>query len=178
MSYHRLIRLITAALGGEGYLAFMGNEFGHPDWIDFPREGNNWSYRYARRQWSLASNPSLRYQYLENFDKAMIAFIDQNHIFSYRPELLFHHEDDKILVYQKGPFLFCFNFHEHQGYMLQIPLTGKYRFKTCLHSNWNIFGGHNVDVYAEFDGVEKEGSRFFEYYLEPRAAVICEKNVW
>lgn len=174
VSYHKLIRLITATLGGEGYLAFMGNEFGHPDWIDFPRSGNNWSYKYAKRMWSLASNPSLRYQYLENFDKAMIAFINEHRIFSYQNELIFHHEQDKILAYKKGPFLFCFNVHEHQGYTIKIPMAEKSRFKTSLHSNWNIFGGHIVNLHDEFSSVEKEGSHFLEYYIEARAACICE----
>ncbi len=175
MALHKLIRLITATLGGESYLAFMGNEFGHPDWIDFPRAGNNWSYHYARRRWSLASDPVLRYQYLESFDKAMVAFIDQNNIFKYRPELILHSEQDKILIYRKGPFLFCFNFHAQHGYVVKVPLPGKKSFKTNLHSSWNIFGGHIVDMYAGFSSTEKEGQHLFEYYLEPGSAVICEK---
>jgi 1,4-alpha-glucan branching enzyme len=175
MSYHKLIRLITSVLGGEGYLTFMGNEFGHPDWIDFPREGNNWSYQYAKRMWSLSSDPSLRYQYLEKFDHAMIAFVNENHIFDYQAKLIFHHEDDKILIFQKADFLFCFNFHKTKSCTVKIPLAEKISFKTCLHSNWNIFGGHIVDLYANFNSTEKDGSDFFEYYLEPRSAVICEK---
>lgn len=174
MAYHKMIRLITASLGGEGYLAFMGNEFGHPDWIDFPRAGNNWSYQYARRMWSLASNPSLRYQYFECFDSAMIAFMNENMIFDYKAELIFHHEDDKILIYKKGRFIFCFNFHETQGHTVKIPLPEKNHVKTSLHSNWNIFGGHIVDLYSEFDSIEKEGLHFWEYYIDARSSVVCE----
>lgn len=32
-----MIRLLTFSLGSKAYLNFMGNEFGHPEWIDFPR---------------------------------------------------------------------------------------------------------------------------------------------
>jgi 1,4-alpha-glucan branching enzyme len=152
----------------------MGNEFGHPDWIDFPRAGNNWSYKYARRMWSLSINPALRYQYLEKFDKVMIAFLNGNRIFNYQAELIFHNENDKILVYKKGSFLFCFNFHETQGFTVQIPFAKQTRFKTCLHSNWNVFGGHNVDLYAEFSSIEKDSLHFFDYYLEAKSAVICK----
>ena len=73
IALHKMIRLITLTLAGEGYLNFMGNEFGHPEWIDFPRQGNNWSYHYCRRQWSLVDNPDLKYEWLNNFDRAMIA---------------------------------------------------------------------------------------------------------
>jgi 1,4-alpha-glucan branching enzyme len=65
MALHKMIRLITFALGGEGYLTFMGNEFGHPEWIDFPREGNNWSYHYAIRRWDIADDNNLRYSRLK-----------------------------------------------------------------------------------------------------------------
>jgi 1,4-alpha-glucan branching enzyme len=79
MALHKMIRLISHGLGGEGYLNFMGNEFGHPEWLDFPREGNdsrydrvfNTSYHYARRQYNLIDDRMLRYKYLYAFDKAM-----------------------------------------------------------------------------------------------------------
>ncbi len=75
MALHKMIRLVTISAGGDAYLNFMGNEFGHPEWIDFPREGNGWSYAYARRQWSLADNGLLRYAQLGEFDRAMIALV-------------------------------------------------------------------------------------------------------
>lgn len=80
VALHKMIRFITMTLGGEGYLNFMGNEFGHPEWIDFPREGNGWSYHYCRRQWSLVDNPNLKYCWLNDFDKAMISFTKEHHI--------------------------------------------------------------------------------------------------
>ena len=48
VALHKMIRCITMALGGEAWLTFMGNEFGHPEWLDFPREGNGWSYQHCR----------------------------------------------------------------------------------------------------------------------------------
>ena len=73
MALHKMIRLLTASLHGGGYLNFMGNEFGHPEWIDFPREGNDWSYQHARRQWSLADDGTLQFVWLGAFDRALTA---------------------------------------------------------------------------------------------------------
>src|SRR5581483_8075942 len=117
IALHKLIRLITFSLAGEGYLNFMGNEFGHPEWIDFPRAGNNWSMQYARRQWSLADNPNLHYQGLNNFDKAMLS-LDPNFNLLADPliEQLSVHEDNKTLVYRRGPLVFAFNFHPTESY--------------------------------------------------------------
>jgi 1,4-alpha-glucan branching enzyme len=89
VALHKMIRLITLSLGGEGYLNFMGNEFGHPEWIDFPREGNNWSYFYCRRQWHLADDPALRYEYLLQFDKEMIQLAKTQNLLSRPPVCLF-----------------------------------------------------------------------------------------
>ncbi|MDR2832222.1 MAG: alpha amylase C-terminal domain-containing protein, partial [Streptococcaceae bacterium] len=113
MSLHKLIRLVTFSLAGEGYLNFMGNEFGHPEWLDFPREGNQDSYQHARRQWSLADNDQLRYRYLLMFDNDMVnlehadKFMESNQNLSQK----WLQNDDKILAYQKGSLLFVFNFH-------------------------------------------------------------------
>ena len=69
---HKVARLMTFVLGGQGYLTFMGNEFGHPEWIDFPRHGNDWSHAYARRQWALSDAHDLRYAQLAAWDKAVM----------------------------------------------------------------------------------------------------------
>ena len=95
IALHKMIRLVTMATAGDGYLNFMGNEFGHPEWIDFPREGNGWSYKYARRQWSLAEPDYLRYKYLLNFDNAMIRLGKSEGILEDRPELLVQDEEKK-----------------------------------------------------------------------------------
>ena len=116
VALHKLIRLATAATAGDGYLTFMGNEFGHPEWIDFPREGNGWSYKYARRQWSLADNPLLRYGCLEAFDAQMIRYIKEEGILGGRPELLVADEEKKILILKRINSIFAFNFNPDSSF--------------------------------------------------------------
>jgi len=113
IALHKLVRLVTFSLAGEGYLNFMGNEFGHPEWLDFPREGNGDDYQHARRQWSLAENEELRFKYLLAFDQAMIA-LEHDHDFLAKSgdlEQKWVKNSDKLLAYQKGELLFVFNFH-------------------------------------------------------------------
>ena len=106
-----MIRMFTAVLGGEAYLNFMGNEFGHPEWIDFPREGNNWSYKHARRQWSLADNENLKYQYLYGFDGAMIHFLKQENILNSLPaKQLNMDSDNQVIIFERNNLIFIFNF--------------------------------------------------------------------
>jgi 1,4-alpha-glucan branching enzyme len=107
-----MLRLLTSGLGGEAYLNFMGNEFGHPEWIDFPREGNGFSYHYCRRQWSLSDNDELRYKQLKEFDKAMNELEDTFHWLSCGWQYItLKHEGDKVIVFERGDLLFIFNFH-------------------------------------------------------------------
>ena len=110
IALHKMIRLVTAATSGDGYLNFMGNEFGHPEWIDFPREGNGWSYKYARRQWSLEDNGLLRYGDLRNFDQAMVHLIREENLLAERPVLLVADEQKKILVFLRKNCIFALNF--------------------------------------------------------------------
>ena len=165
MALHKMIRLITCACAGEGYLNFMGNEFGHPEWIDFPRESNGYSYHYARRQWSLADDASLRYRYLLDFDRAMIALMKDNRVLSHPTKLLLHDEAAKILIFTKGEFLFAFNYHTANAYEAGLDAdhagaggTGKPgsanqpggtggppRWEAVLHTDWAMFGGTRAD---------------------------------
>jgi 1,4-alpha-glucan branching enzyme len=143
IALHKMIRLITFSLAGEGYLNFMGNEFGHPEWIDFPREGNGYSYRYARRQWSLADNPLLRYQGLLNFDRAMMD-LDKRYSLLTDPfiQQLYVHEDQKLLVYRRGPLVFAFNFHPTNSYSdLRIPVPDPKDYTPVLNTDDKRFGG-------------------------------------
>ena len=143
ISMHKLIRLITFSLAGEGYLTFMGNEFGHPEWIDFPREGNNWSMHYARRQWSLADNPELKYAGLNRFDKAMIA-LDERYNLLNDPliEQLMVHEENKLLVYRRGPLVFALNFHPANSYPdLRIPVPDPADYRAVLDTDDKQFEG-------------------------------------
>jgi 1,4-alpha-glucan branching enzyme len=116
IALHKLIRLVTAATAGNGYLNFMGNEFGHPEWIDFPREGNGWSYKYARRQWSLPDNPDLRYGALEAFDAQMIHFLKAQDTLAGAPELICANEGDKVLIFKRKNAIFALNFNPTQSF--------------------------------------------------------------
>jgi 1,4-alpha-glucan branching enzyme len=139
----KLIRLVTFAAGGEAYLNFMGNEFGHPEWIDFPREGNAWSYHYARRQWSLRDDPRLRYHQLAAFDRAMLALARAYPLLQ-SPELRLWHEHavDQVLAFQRGPLFFLVNFHPTQSfsdYAVHLP-PGDYAL--LLDTDAGDYGGH------------------------------------
>ena len=111
IALHKMIRLLTSTVAGEGYLNFMGNEFGHPEWIDFPREGNGWSYHYCRRQWNLVDNENLRYCELNRFDKQMITLLKEENILNTPTINKWLHNDDKIIIYTKGDIVFIFNFN-------------------------------------------------------------------
>ncbi|MEG0788964.1 MAG: alpha-amylase family glycosyl hydrolase [Alistipes sp.] len=130
MALHKMIRLMTITTGGEAYLNFMGNEFGHPEWIDFPREGNGWSYAHARRQWSLATDKSLRYAYLGDFDKAMLRFVRKYKVLDrgYAYSLLMD-DHNQTMVFSHGNLLFVFNWHPTASipdYELPVPEAGCY----------------------------------------------------
>ena len=152
MALHKLIRLFTITTGGEAYLNFMGNEFGHPEWIDFPREGNGWSYKHARRQWSLAENGFLRYSYLADFDKAMIDVVKKYGVlgdgYPYNHQM---DEQNKTMVYSHKGLLFVLNWHPTASipdYTLNVPWPGKYT--VIFSSDEKRFGGHDrADVTSE-----------------------------
>ena len=143
IALHKMIRLITFSLAGEAYLNFMGNEFGHPEWVDFPREGNGYTYNYARRQWSLADSPFLRYQGLERFDAAMQQ-LDERYRLLPDPliEELFRDEERKLLVYRRGPLVFAFNFHPSESYAdLRIPVPDPVDYELILNTDDAEFAG-------------------------------------
>ena len=143
IALHKMIRLITFSLAGEGYLNFIGNEFGHPEWVDFPRAGNNNSYHYARRQWSLVDAEHLRYRGLNAFDRAMQQ-LDRDHRLLCDPliEQLAVHEDTRQLVYRRGPLVFAFNFHSTESYEgLRIPVPDRADYRLVLDTDATEFGG-------------------------------------
>ena len=142
IALHKMIRWVTLTLGGEGYLNFMGNEFGHPEWIDFPREGNNWSYFYCRRQWHLADDDLLKYGYLQAFDGAMIELSKSKRIFRKPANCLFIDAYKNILIYERGGVVFVMNFHptdSYEGYYVTVPASGKYR--VLMSTDESRFGG-------------------------------------
>ncbi|KPI35907.1 1,4-alpha-glucan-branching enzyme [Cyphellophora attinorum] len=143
MSLHKMIRLVTHALGGEGYLNFEGNEFGHPEWLDFPREGNNNSFQYARRQLNLTEDSLLRYQYLNEFDRAM-QLAEEKYGWLHSPQayISLKNENDKVLVFERAGLLWIFNFHPTQSfadYRVGVEQQGTY--KIVLDTDWKEFGG-------------------------------------
>lgn len=143
IALHKMIRLITFSLGGEGWLTFMGNEFGHPEWIDFPRPGNNYSYHYARRQWSLARKDDLRYKGLLNFDRAMLQ-VDRLYHLLEDPfiESLAIHDDTRQLIFRRGPLVFAFNFHATESYTgLRIPVPDPEDYQVILSTDSKQFEG-------------------------------------
>lgn len=143
IALHKMIRLITFSLGGEAYLNFMGNEFGHPEWIDFPREGNGYSYKYARRQWSLSERDDLRYAGLEVFDWEMLGLdIGWNLLNDPFIEQLDVRQDQKLLIYRRGPLVFVFNFHATESYSdLRIPVPDPENYTVILDTDEKRFGG-------------------------------------
>lgn len=145
IALHKMIRLLTASTINGGYLNFMGNEFGHPEWIDFPREGNGWSHKYARRQWNLVDNKELCYHYLGDFDKAMIKLIKGVRNFQ-KSEVqeVWHNDDDQVLAYKRNDLLFVFNFHPNKSFTDYGFLVTEGTYEVVLNSDNPAFGGFGL----------------------------------
>ncbi|MCB2219147.1 MAG: alpha amylase C-terminal domain-containing protein [Bacteroidetes bacterium] len=180
MALHKMIRLFTIALGGDAYMTFMGNEFGHPEWIDFPREGNGWSYKYARRQWSLVDSPDLKYQYLAAFDRQMIKTIKDNNILSAMYGQQINMDDwNKTIVFERNNLIFVFNWHINHSvpdYELRVPNSGTYSI--ILNSDGASFGGHNrIDESLEYHTYQKENdpSFYLKIYNTNRTAIVLKR---
>ncbi len=182
IALHKIIRLITLATAGEGYLNFMGNEFGHPEWIDFPRPGNNWSYRYARRQWHLADDPGLKYHFLGRFDHDMVELAKQYDLLkSPAPRLLSEHTGDKIIAFERANLLFIFNFHpssSYTDYLFDVP-PGEYEI--LLDSDAPKYGGYGrIDTTQHhFTIPDRANSRMINaisVYIPTRTALVF-KNI-
>ncbi|MBH2007041.1 alpha amylase C-terminal domain-containing protein [Candidatus Saccharibacteria bacterium] len=165
-SLHKMIRLLTATAHGGGYLNFMGNEFGHPEWIDFPREGNDWSYKYACRQWNLVDDKKLKYSQLGAFDKAMIT---QLRGISGDVEYSYVHQDDHVLSYARGDKLIVYNFSptdSYTEYALPVPAV---KYHITLSSDEAAFGGHDrIDTRLEYEAADG----YIKLYLPARTALV------
>lgn len=182
MALHKMIRLITFALGGEGYLNFMGNEFGHPEWIDFPREGNNYSYKYARRQWSLTDDAILRYRDLAAFDRDMQTLDQRYGLLGESPVEAIHiDEGDKLIACRRGPIVFVFNFHPAQSYTdYRIGVPEPSDYKVILNTDDFWYGGHgNVptgQVYPRQDYPLHNRDHSIQLYIPTRTAQVLVKR--
>jgi 1,4-alpha-glucan branching enzyme len=182
MALHKMIRLITFATAGGGYLTFMGNEFGHPEWIDFPREGNNFSYKNARRQWSLRDNKALRYHLLTDFEKAMLRLQKDYQILEKCDiEPLTESHNDKIVAFLRGGLLFVFNFHPANSYT-GYGIKTKGRFKLILDTDDKSFGGYgHIDNEIIYEA-KQPGNRnrindpyYLNLYLPARSGQVYRK---
>ncbi len=181
IALHKIIRLATLAAAGHGYLNFIGNEFGHPEWVDFPREGNNWSYHYARRQWSLRDNKKLKYHFLADFDREIISLIKKEKIVGERqPRLLQINNNDKILCFERNNFIFVFNFHPTHSvvdYGIEV-FPGKYSL--ILNSDEKRFGGFerikHKQKFSTIPVIENDTRRdILKIYLPCRTAMVLKK---
>ena len=181
MALHKIIRLLTMTLGGDGSLTFMGNEFGHPEWIDFPREGNNWSYHYCRRQWSLADNRDLKYHYLLDFEKALIKLCKQSRLLGAADRQLWVDNEKKVLVYGKKDLLFVYNLHPENAYEgYQIPTDSAGEYNVIMSTDDFCFGGFGRVAHQRYTGIADEQCSplhpSFQMYLPPRTATVLKKG--
>ena len=183
IALHKMIRLITFSASGGGYLNFMGNEFGHPEWIDFPREGNNWSYKYARRQWHLAQNEDLKYSFLLKFDNAMIRLHKEFRILDdLVVQRIYENNFDKVIAFSRGEFVLVFNFHPTNSFTdYGIPVKGKFRI--MVDTDDPLFGGFDrVNRISYYTSTRKAArptldQPFYLYlYLPSRSALVLRRE--
>ncbi len=183
IALHKMIRLITISTFNGGYLNFMGNEFGHPEWIDFPREGNGWSYKYARRQWNLVDNKELCFHYLGDFDKDMLKLMKSDKHLRDTPVVeIWHDDSDQVLAYMRGEYLFIFNFNpvkSFEGYGFRVP---EGRYNVVLNTDAKEYGGFafaddSVEHATLFDKeLHSQGKGWVKTYLPARTAVVLKHN--
>lgn len=174
VALHKMIRLFTISLGGDAWLNFMGNEFGHPEWIDFPRLDNGWSYKYARRQWSLVDDKNLKFHWLADFDKEMLKFIKENHILTANPAWLMNaDEENKTIVFERNNLIFVFNWGTKSipDYKINVKNTGDYEI--IFSTDESRFGGYdNIDRNVVFPSEQSESQVFMRIYNVSRTATV------
>lgn len=180
IALHKMIRLITASTINGGYLNFMGNEFGHPEWIDFPRQDNGWSYKYARRQWHLLDDKDLKYEWLGNFDREMIELIKDEKDFQKSDIIeLWKKEDDQVLAFQRNDLLFVFNFNPSQSFTDYGILVSKGEYKVVLNTDAKQFGGFGFTDDSVMHFSQKsdiKDKEWLQLYLPARFAMVLRKQ--
>ncbi len=184
IALHKMIRLVTATTMNGAYLNFMGNEWGHPEWIDFPREGNGWSHKYARRQWNLVDNQELCYHYLGDFDRFMLSVIKSEKDFNKTPvQEIWHNDGDQILAYTRGDLLFVFNFSPNRSYTDYGFIVPQGGYDVVLNTDDVKFGGHGLNDdsirhFTNYDPIyEKDKKGWLKLYVPARTAlVLCKEK--
>jgi len=178
IALHKMIRLFTLAGGGEAYLNFMGNEFGHPEWIDFPREGNGWSFHYCRRQWSLYHNGYLKYEWLGNFDRDMIKATKENNIFQQKmADLLYLKNPEQTIAFYRNGLVFAFNFSPNNSLTnVLVPVPNEADYTIILSSDDTQYGGNNLVEHITYPSKTFNGQNFIELYLPARTAIVFKES--
>ncbi len=182
IALHKMIRLVTVSTVNGGYLNFMGNEYGHPEWIDFPREGNGWSHKYARRQWDLVDNKDLCYHWLGDFDRRMMEVIKSIPNLQNLPVVeVWHNDGDQVLAYSRGELLFVFNFSPTQSYADYGFMMPEGSYKVVLNTDASEFGGNaladdSIEHFTTPDPLlRKEHKGWLKLYIPARSAVVLQK---
>ena len=177
IALHKIIRLMTIATAGDGYLNFMGNEFGHPEWIDFPREGNNWSYQYARRQWSLVDDPNLRFRFLQAFDKEMIKLAREKNFFESMPKPIVRDQELQLLIFERGDHLFVFNISPERSYVDYSFETMPGKYLSVLNTDEKRFDGfERLKEGQEYFTLFREGKNVLSLYIPSRTALVLKRS--
>ncbi|MCC8188138.1 MAG: alpha amylase C-terminal domain-containing protein [Bacteroides sp.] len=183
IALHKMIRLVTASTINGGYLNYMGNEFGHPEWIDFPREGNGWSHKYARRQWDLFDNQNLTFHYLGDFDAAMLRVIKSEKDFQATPvQEIWHNDGDQVMAYERGDLFFVFNFNPVRSFTDYGFLVPPGTYEAILNTDNVLYGGNGLtdDTVKHFTIPDplyaKEKKEWLKLYIPARTAVVLRKT--
>ena len=171
------MRLITAASAGHGYLNFAGNEFGHPEWLDLPREGNDWSFQYARRQWSLEKDRNLRYNFLGQFDREIMQIVASDKFYDFKVQLVRIDETAQIIIFERAGMIFIFNFNPESSftdYEFEVP-SGIYH--TRLDSDDRKYGGFGRRISGQkYYTIARREGLFLSCYLPARSALVLERQ--
>lgn len=182
IALHKMIRLITASTMNGGYLNFMGNEFGHPEWIDFPREGNGWSCKYARRQWDLVDNKNLLYHVMADFDADMLKLLKGVKSFQTTPvQEIWHNDEDQVLAFQRKDLIFVFNFNPKKSFTDYGFLVTPGKYMAVLNTDSPLYGGNGltddtVEHYTIADPLyAREKKEWLKIYIPARTAVVLKK---
>ena len=180
MALHKMIRLMTAATINGGYLNFMGNEFGHPEWIDFPREGNGWSHKYARRQWSLVDRKELHYCDLAHFDEEMVKLIRKEYRFSESPiEKVWDNEGDQLVAFRRRDLLFIFNFNGEKSFTDYGILVKKGVYNVVLNTDATEFGGFGFSddsIEHHTTASHLKNKEWLQLYIPARSAIVLRRK--
>jgi 1,4-alpha-glucan branching enzyme len=182
IALHKMIRLITASTMNGGYLNFMGNEFGHPEWIDFPREGNGWSCKYARRQWDLVDNKNLLYHTMADFDADMLKLLKGVKSFQTTPvQEIWHNDEDQVLAFQRKDLIFVFNFNPKKSFTDYGFLVTPGKYMAVLNTDSPLYGGNGLtdDTVEHFTIADplyaREKKEWLKIYIPARTAVVLKK---